>query len=70
MNMYTQEIICPSCGKLTKVNVCDGGGKAVTPCGAVLTQSFWGNTYCEKKIVVITDKSGNVVEIRKKGMWD
>jgi len=69
--MYTQEIICPICGNLTRVNVCDGGGKSITPCGAKLTNNlFFNNEYCKAKIVVITDNSGNVIEIRKKGIWD
>jgi|WetSurMetagenome_2_1015567.scaffolds.fasta_scaffold431966_1 hypothetical protein len=66
--MYTQEIKCPGCGKLTRVNVCDGEGKAITPCGVKLSNNFFlPDDYCNTKIVVITDKSGNVIEIRKKG---
>lgn len=55
--MYTQEIICPYCGKMTIVNVADTKGKTITPC-----QRYW----CKKDIVVITNEQGQVVTIAKK----
>jgi len=69
--MYTQEIKCPLCGTLTRVNVCDAEGKSITPCGAILTKKsfFYQEVRCHAQIVVITDKSGNVIEIRQKGFW-
>ncbi len=30
--MYTQEVICPHCGKMTMVNVGDAKGSVSTPC--------------------------------------
>ena len=58
--MYTQEIICPYCGKMTIVNVADTAGKTITPC-----QRFW----CKQKIIVITDNEGKVVTVKKKGFF-
>lgn len=54
--MYTQEIICPYCGKMTSVNVADVKGKTVTPC-----QRYW----CKHKIVVVTNDEGKVVTVAK-----
>lgn len=52
--MYTQEIICPACGKKTIVNVIDVAGKCLTPCQS-----------CKRRIVVKTDKEGKVISIRQ-----
>jgi hypothetical protein len=60
--MYTQDIMCPKCGKPTTVNVPDGKGTVKTPC----SHKFW----CGKTIVVVTDSEGRVVEIKGDGFWD
>jgi hypothetical protein len=49
--MYTQEIVCPSCGNLAIVNVPDSG-KATTPC-----------KHCGKKIAIAVDEHGKVTSI-------
>lgn len=54
--MYTQEIICPYCGKKTIVNVADAEGHTVTPC-----QRYW----CKEKIYVKTDNNGRVITVDK-----
>ena len=54
--MYTQEIICPYCGKMTRVNVADTKGETITPC-----QRYW----CKRKILVVTNEQGQVVTIEK-----
>ncbi len=53
--MYTQEIICTYCSKMTSVNVTDTKGGAVTPCQK-----------CRYDIVIETDENGKVVSISKK----
>lgn len=58
--MYTQEIICPHCGKLTRVNIADTEGSTTTPC-----QRFM----CKREIVVRTDKTGNVISVQKGGCF-
>lgn len=50
--MYTQEIICPSCGKMTIVNVLSTKGDTRTPC-----------MHCAKSITVATDKNGKVEQL-------
>jgi hypothetical protein len=52
--MYTQEVVCPYCGKLTRVNVIDTDGRTETPCQS-----------CKRGIFVGTDKEGKVVSIEK-----
>lgn len=49
--MYTQEIACPHCSKLTIVNVPDLG-KTITPC-----------PHCTWKIIIIVDSQGKVTSI-------
>jgi hypothetical protein len=51
--MYTQEIVCPRCGKMTTVNVPDVGS-ATTPCQ---------RTFCSAKIVISVDKQGKILKI-------
>lgn len=51
--MYTQEIVCPKCGKKTVVNVLDTRGSTPTPC-----------QHCHSSITVSTDKEGKVSEIK------
>jgi hypothetical protein len=58
--MYTQEIICPHCGKMTIVNVADGKATTTTPCKHFL---------CKKSIIIETDKEGKVVSIQKDGCF-
>lgn len=55
--MYTQEIVCPSCRKLTIVNVPDSGG-TLTPCSK-----------CDRKIWIGIDSQGKVgrIELQPKG---
>lgn len=31
--MYTQDVVCPKCAQITKVNVIETEGAIVTPCG-------------------------------------
>lgn len=52
--MYTQEIICPSCGQMTIVNVIDNKGETSTPCNN-----------CKTEIKVVTDRHGKVQSIYK-----
>lgn len=51
--MYTQEIVCPRCGKMTAVNVPDTG-RATTPCQ---------RAFCSAKIVVVVDEHGRVKSV-------
>ena len=51
--MYTQEIICPSCGQKAIVNVIDRDGVTTTPC-----------QNCKKKIYVHSNKKGEIEEIK------
>ena len=51
--MYTQEIVCPNCGKMTIVNVIDKSGSVKTPC-----------QNCKYGIIVSTDKMGKVEQVR------
>lgn len=55
--MYTQEIACPRCGRLTAVNFLDKRGSTTTPC-----------LHCATKISVSTNDYGEVVDI--KGLGD
>jgi hypothetical protein len=52
--MYTQEIACPSCGKLTIVNVPDLG-QTITPC-----------PHCKWKIIINVNSQGKVTSIEKR----
>lgn len=52
--MFTQEIVCPHCGKKTDVNVADSGS-TVTPC-----RHYW----CKREIKVISN-NGHVTEVGK-----
>jgi len=52
--VYTQEIVCPSCGKMTNVNVPDSG-HTTTPC------QRWS---CSAKIKVVVDEKGRITEIK------
>lgn len=47
--MYTQEIVCPSCGKKTTVNVLDTQGRTSSPC-----------QHCRRSITISTDKDGKI----------
>jgi hypothetical protein len=47
--MYTQEIICPKCGKPTVVNVLDASGSTSTPCQK-----------CSTRIRVTSDENGKI----------
>ena len=51
--MYTQEIVCPRCGKMTTVNVPDSG-RTTTPCQ---------RAFCSAKIVVEVDEQGRITKI-------
>lgn len=50
--MYTQEIACPNCGRLTAVNFLDKQGSTTTPC-----------VHCATRITVRTNSDGEVVAI-------
>ncbi len=52
--MYTQEIVCPHCGKPAIVNVLDKKGTTKTPC-----------QNCKKKIIVYTDRHAKIESIVK-----
>lgn len=54
--MYTQEIACPKCGRLTAVNFLDKSGATITPC-----------LFCQTKISVSTNDYGEVTAIEKVG---
>lgn len=52
--MYTQEIVCPNCGKAAIVNVLDVEGNTQTPC-----------QHCKTSISVYTNKEGKIGSVSK-----
>jgi len=61
--MYTQEVVCPQCGKMTSVNVLEsgaffGGTQTTTPCA-----------HCKWKIRVTVNSQGKVKSITSSGCF-